>query len=192
MAKKYEFKPDKPQTSLLSHLLLTGKQRQACLKWGLYGLMLLVLSILQDVLLCHLRIFGASTELVPCGIFLICLLEGSENGSIFALISSSLYLFSGTAHGPYSMVAITALAIFLCIFRQAYLQQGFSAAMLCCGIAMVLYELTMFVFGLFLHLTIPSRIFGFLITAGLSLITIPGLYPIFKAIGAIGGESWKE
>ena len=74
MAKKHEFKPDKPQTSLLSHLLLTSRQRKACLKWGLYMLMLLVLSILQDVLLCHFRIMGASTELVPCGIFLICLL----------------------------------------------------------------------------------------------------------------------
>ncbi len=192
MAKKYEFKPDKPHSSLLSHLLLTGKQRKACLKWGLYALMLLALSILQDVLLCHFRIFGATTELVPCGIFLICLLEGAENGSVFALVSSALYLFSGTAHGPYAMVAITALAIFLCIFRQAFLQQGFSAAMLCCGIAMVVYELVMFVFGLFLQLTTLSRIYGFLITAGLSLIAVPVLYPITKAIGAIGGESWKE
>lgn len=192
MAKKHEFKPDKPQTSLLSHLLLTARQRKVCLKWGLYMLMLLVLSILQDVLLCHFRIMGASTELVPCGIFLICLLEGSENGSIFSLVASALYLFSGTAHGPYSMVAITVLAIVLCIFRQAFLQQGFSAAFLCTGAAMVLYELCMFAFGLFLGLTLLSRIYGFLITAGLSLIAVPILYPILKAIGSIGGEAWKE
>ncbi|MBQ4641119.1 MAG: hypothetical protein IJB47_00680 [Oscillospiraceae bacterium] len=192
MAKKHEFKPDKPQSSLISHLLLTGKQQKVCLKWGLYLGVLLVLSVLQDVLLCHVRVMGATTELVPCGIFLICILEGSENGSVFALVASALYLFTGTAHGPYALVAITALAVLLCIFRQAFLQQGFSSTLICTAAAMILFELIMFALGLFLGLTHWRRVWGFLITAGLSLIAVPVLYPVCKAIGAIGGEVWKE
>ena len=192
MAKKQDFRPDKPSTSLLSYLILTQKQQKTLLKWVFYGAMLVLLSVIQDVLLSQVRLFGATSELVPCAIFLICVLEGTHTGSVFSLVAGLLYLFSGTAPGPYSMVAITFLAIGVCIFRQAYLQERFSSAFLCTAIAMVLYVLTNFFFGLFLGLTPMSRFFGFLITAILSLLTVPVLYPIFKAIGAFGGYSWKE
>lgn len=192
MARKNEFKSDKPHSGFWGKLYLTPKQRKEILKWSLYGALLLALSLLQDVVLCRLDLFGATTELVPVGIFLICILEGAESGSIFALVSSLLYLFSGTAAGPYSMVLITVLAVGVTIFRQAYLQKGLAAAILCAGVAMLAYELLQFVMGLFLGLTIPVRIVGFLITAGLSIIAIPILYPIALSIGTIGGETWKE
>ncbi|MBR2937172.1 MAG: hypothetical protein IKB80_01555 [Oscillospiraceae bacterium] len=192
MAKKQDFRPDKPTTSLLSHLILTKKQQKTLLKWVFYGLLLVALSVVQDVLLSQVRLLGATTELVPCAIFLICILEGTHTGSVFALISGLLYLFSGTAPGPYSMVAITFYSIFVCIFRQAYLQESFSSACLCTAMAMVAYVLTNFLFGLFLGLTPLSRIFGFLVTAVLTLLTVPVLYPVLKAIGAFGGYQWKE
>ena len=139
MARKNEFKSDKPHSGFWGKLYLTQKQRKEVLKWSLYGAMLLVLSLLQDVVLCRVQLFGATTELVPVGIFLICILEGAESGSIFALVSSLLYLFSGTAAGPYSMVLITVLAVGVTVFRQAYLQKGLAAAILCAGIAMLAY-----------------------------------------------------
>ena len=74
MAKKNEFRPDKSSTTLLSHLLLTKKQQKTVLKWSFYGLLLVVLSVLQDSLLSQVRLFGATTEPVPCCIFLICIL----------------------------------------------------------------------------------------------------------------------
>ena len=191
MAIKYEFRPDKPRFSLLSHLILTKNQQRALLKWGLYTALLVFLSVLQDVVLSQVRVMGATTELIPCGIFLICIMEGSQKGSIFALTASLLYLFSGTAPGPYSMVAITFCAVGVCIFRQAYLQASFSSAMLCATVAMLLYVLVNFAFGLFLGLTPLGRFHGFLITAGLSLLAVPILYPLLKAIGKIGGQLWK-
>lgn len=192
MAKKNEFRPDKPSTSLLSHLILTKKQQRTVLKWVFYALLLVALSVLQDSLLSQVRLLGATTELVPCAIFLICILEGTQNGSVFSLVAGLLYLFSGTAPGPYSMVAITFLSVGVCIFRQAYLQESFSSAMLCTAIAMVLYVLVNFAFGLFLGLTPFSRLYGFLLTAVLSLLIAPVLYPILKAIMAYGGNLWKE
>ena len=190
--RRKEFKADKPHSGFFGKLYLTKKQRQQILKWSLYGALLLVLSLLQDVVLCKVRLLGATTELVPVGIFLICILEGGESGSIFALISSLLYLFSGSAAGPYSMVFITALAIGVTIFRQAYLQKGLAAAILCAGTATFVYEMLQFLMGLFLRLTIVSRFVGFVITAGLSMVAIPLLYPIALWIGTIGGETWKE
>ena len=192
MAKKQDFRPDKPTTSFLSHLILTKKQQKTLLKWAFYALLLIFLSVVQAVLLSQVRLFGSTTELVPCGIFLICILEGTHTGSVFALIASLLYLFSGTAPGPYSMVAITFYSVGACIFRQAYLQESFSSAYLCTAIAMLCYVLTNFLFGLFLGLTPLVRIFGFLLTAVLTLMTVPILYPILKAIGAFGGYQWKE
>lgn len=189
---KKEFKADKPHSGFWSKLYLTHKQRKSILKWALYGALLLALSLLQDVVLCKLRLFGATTELVPVGIFLICILEGAETGSIFALVSSLAYLFSGTAAGPYSMVLITVLAIGVTIFRQAYLQKGLGAAFLCAGTAIFAFEILQFLMGLFLGLTIPVRFVGFVITAALSMVAIPILYPVALSIGTIGGETWKE
>ena len=192
MKKQIEFRQDKPRIGVLSKLYLTQKQRRSLLKWCLYGLVLLVLSVLQDVILSRLRLFGATTELVPCGIFLICILEGTHTGSVFALVAALAYLFSGSAPGVFAMVFIVVLAVFMCIFRQAYLQKGFGATMLCTAAAMVLYELAVLAFGLFLELTIPDRITGFLVTAALSLAAAPVLYPIVLSIGALGGDAWKE
>ena len=45
---------------------------------------------------------------------------------------------------------------------------------------------------LFLGLTIWGRFHGFLITAILSLLAVPAFYPVFKAIGKIGGQLWKD
>lgn len=192
MAKQYEFKPDKMDSGFWNKLYLTQKQRLSLLKWLLHGVVLLVLSVLQDVILCRLRLFGATTELVPCGIFLICVLEGAESGCVFALISSLVYLFSGGAAGTYTIVLITVFGVVAAVFRQSYLQRGFSATMLCVTGAMVLYELTTFAMVLFLGLTTASRFGGFCITAGLSLLAAPILYPIVRSIGTIGGETWKE
>ena len=188
MAKKYEFKPDKPRSGLLSKLALTQKQQRSLLKWTLYALVLVALSVVQDVVLSRYRLLGGTTELVPCGIFLICILEGVERGSLFSLIASLCYLFSGSAAGYYSVVFITVLAVMVTAFRQGYLQQGFSAALLCVAGAMLLYELLVFGITLFLGLTKLKAFYSFLISAALSLPAVPLLYPLLKAIG---GKQWE-
>lgn len=192
MAKRNEFKPDKAQSGWLSKLYITPKQRRSILKWVLYSAVLLVLSLLQDVVLCNFRLFGAGVELVPCAIFLICLLEGTQNGCIFALIASLLYWFSGAALGAFAMVMITALSIFACMFRQGYLQKGFGAAMLCAASCVLIYEMGLFLLGAILNLTPWSRFIGFLLTTVMSTVTAPVLYPLLLAIESIGGETWKE
>ena len=48
---------------------------------------------------------------------------------------------------------------------------------------------TGFCLGLFLELTLPGRIFGFLITTALTLPALFVLYPVCKSIEAIGSKS---
>lgn len=192
MARKNEFKPDKPSSGLFSKLYLTQLQRRSLLKWGLYALALILLSVLQDVILSRYTIFGATTDLVPCGIFLICILEGMESGSVFCLTASLIYLFSGAAPGPYCVVFITFLGVGATFFRQSYLQKGFGAASLCTGVCAFVYELLIFAAVLFLGLTTADRFGVFLATGIVSAAAAPLLYPIMHSIGTIGGETWKE
>lgn len=192
MAKKYEIKPDRPGSGLLQKLYLTRLQRRKVLKWALYALLLLALSLIQDVILCQTRLFGATTELVPCGIFLICVTVGAEAGCVFSMVAAFLYLFSGTAAGYYCVVFITVLAVAVTLLRQTYLRRSFSSTMLCVAVAMVSYELLVFAFGWFLGLTTPARLGGFFLTALLSVAVAPILYPVVNAIGKKGGDVWND
>jgi hypothetical protein len=190
--KKYDFKPDNIGTGTLSKLYLTKKQRQALLKWLLYGLVLLVLLVMQDVLLSKLDVWGATTDLVSCSILLICLLQGAETGGVFALVSSAVFLFSGSAPGPYSIVFLTVYGVLTAIFRQAFLRKGFGSMALCTAGSLLLYELSVYAMALFLGHTVASYIGSSLMTWLLTLVAIPVLYPVLASIGKIGGETWKE
>lgn len=192
MAKKYEFQPDKPYSTWLNKLQLTQQQQKQVLKWCLYALLLIVLSVVQDVILCRFRFLGGTTDLVPCGIFIICILEGTQRGSIFALTASFLYLLSGSSPGPHVLVLITVLAVLVTALRQTYLHPGFPAALLCTALAMAAYELAVFCFCLLLGYATSDRFISFMMPSLLSLAAVPVVYPLAKAIQAIGGNLWKE
>lgn len=190
--RKHEFRPDKTGSGWLAQLYITRQQRARLLRWGLYCLALVLLSLLQDVIFCRVRIYGASTDLVAAGIFLLCMMLPTDAAAIFALLASVVYYFSGSTAGPYAILFITALGIFINIFRSSFLRKSFSAIALCSGGAVLFYELLVFAIGAFLGYTHIARLPAFLITAGLSMVAIPVLYPVFSWIDRIGGESWKE
>lgn len=192
MAKKYEFQPDKPYSNWLNKLQLTRQQRKQVLKWGLYALLLILLSVLQDVVLCRVRLFGGTTDLVPCGIFIICIMEGTQQSCVFSLVSSFLYLLSGVSPGSHVLILITTLAMLAAAIRQTYLRPSLLSTLLTTLFAMALYELAVFAFCLLLGKVSADRLVAFLIPAGLSVVVVPFVYPIAKTICTIGGTAWKE
>jgi hypothetical protein len=171
---------------------MTPRQRKLLLKWTLIGLTLVLLSLLQDVVFSRLRISGATFDLVPCGILLGCLLMEAETAGLYALISSVLYYFSGTAPGVYAIALLTAFGVLLCIFRRSYLKKGFFSTFLCVGFGLVVYKLVVFGINLFLGVTLTARFGVFALGIGLTVASILPLYPIFLSICNIGGETWKE
>ncbi len=192
MAKKYEFQPDKPYSTWLSKLQLTRLQRRQVLKWCLYALVLLILSLLQDVVLCRFRFFGGTTALVPCGIFTICMLEDTQQGSVFALVASCLFVLSGAAPGAHVIVLITALSVLICAIQQTYLQPGFLAVVFSSVLAMALYELAVFGFCLLVGQVTVGKYMSFVVPAVSCLAVAPIIYPFVKAIHGIGGTVWNE
>ncbi len=193
MAKrKYEFKPDRSGTNLLNKLYLTPKQRLTILRWVLYAVILVVLSVVQDVILSKASLFGATTDLVPCAIILICVELGAEKSAVFALIAALLYQFSGTAPGYYVIALIPILGVFAAVTRQSLFRKSLSSTMLCACIAVILYEMGIFGFGLLFQNTTLVRVHRFLITSGLSLLSYPILYPLTTAVEKIGEKTWKD
>lgn len=193
MAKrKYEFRPDKTQSSLLNKLYLTPSQRLTILRWFLYALILIFLSVVQDVILCRAHFWGATTDLVPCAIILICVALGAERSAVFALVAALLYQFSGTAPGYYVIGLIPILGILAATVRQILFRKSLSSTLLCACVAVVLYELSIFAFGLVFQNTSLMRVTRFLITSGLSLLSYPALYPLITAIEKIGEKTWKD
>ena len=192
MAKNREFRPDREGTGQLHKLWPTPKQQLGALRWLLYGGICLVGLLMQDVLLYRVNVLGGCTDVVPCLILMVAMMQGAENGGVFALVMSVLYYFSGSSAGFYVIPLLTAVTVFVAIFRQAFLRRGFFALLLCGALGMLLYELGLFGISLFLKLTVASRAGAALMTALVSLLTVPVAYPLLLAIGKLGGETWKE
>ncbi len=190
--KKIEFRPDPTGFDVAGKLVLTLKQRQAILKWFLYALVCVAGLILQDALLGRFRILGGGVELTPALIILICVLEGCDNGSLFALFASMVYVFSGTGQGRYCIIYLTVAAVLAAMVRQSYLRRGRGSDLLCVGGGMLLYELALFVSGLFLELTHSGRFGVFFMTAVVSTLAVGLLYQGVQAVGTLGGNLWKE
>ena len=190
--RKYEFKPDRTEGSFLKKLYLTPLQRKRILKWSLISLVLVALSLLQDVVLSQVSIWGATFALVPCGILVCAMLFDPETAGAFSLIGSTVYYFSGTAPGVYVILILTVLGTFLCMFRWGYLQRRFGAMLMCAAVGMMGYMLLIFTVGYIFGNTTPDRFGIFMLTGGLSVAVMPLLYPVFSAISKIGGSTWKE
>ena len=190
--KKIEFRPDPTGHNWADKLRLTPLQRKSVLKWMLYSAVCVAGLVLQDSMLARLRLFGGCFDVTPALIVLICVLEGSENGSLFALLASMVYVFSGTGQGHYCIAMLTLAAVLATAFRQSYLRRGAGSDLICVGGAMVLYEMAVFTAGLVQGLTYRGRWGVFLMTAIVSTLTAGAVYALLKYIGTIGGNAWKE
>lgn len=112
MAKKRrdrDFRPDKPQGSLLDKLYITKQQRETLLKWTLYGILTLLCLVIQDTFLSGIWVFGASPDLVPMVILLIGMMQSTEAGVTFALCAALFYFHAGSSPGAYAVAALPLL-----------------------------------------------------------------------------------
>ncbi len=187
-----DFKPDAATSTWLKTSHMTRQQRLRLTKWGLYALTVILCLTLQDVILSQIGILGATTDLPVCAILLITVIEGTEIGSLFVLIASVFYYFSGTAPGPYCIGLLTFLGVGATLFRQMYWHRSQGSIIFCAAAALILYELGLFGVGLFQELTRFDRLGSFLLTSLYSCILLIPLYSLIHKIGLLGGNTWKE
>lgn len=187
-----EFKPDGPRVSPLKPLRFTHMQWLHTLRWLCYIGVCVLCLVIQDTIMSRVSIFGSTTDLAVAAMLLITVIEGSEVGSVFILIASTIYYFSGSAPGPYSVGLLTVLGMCATLFRQAVWHRSRSSIVLCAGLAAVAYEFSLYLAGLFMGLTRWYRLPRFLITGVLTVAAMIPLYYLIYRIGQIGGYTWKE
>ena len=188
----YELKPDTKGTNYLKRLYMTRQQRLTILKWATFSMTGIFLLVVQDVIMSEVRFSGATTDLPVAFILLVGLYEGLENGSVFTLAASLFYWFSGSAPTPICVAMLCILVIQVGLFRQLYWHRSFASLTLCVSVAIMLYEMILFVIGLISGLTILPRISVFALTGAMTCITMLPMYPLVRLISKIGGESWKD
>ena len=191
-ARQPEFRQDSLGTGFLKKLYLTKQQRLRLLRWGSYILSCLVALLIQDDILSRIPIWGACIDLPAAVILLITVIEGTESGSVFVLLASTIYYFTGSAPGPYVVAAMTIFGVGATLFRQLCWHRSRSTILLCACIALMLYEVATFGGAIFMKLTRWDR-FGRSMLSGLygCIVMIP-LYPLMHKFGSIGGHTWKE
>ncbi len=187
-----DFKPDAKAATWIKTIRMTRQQRLRLTKWVLYILTIILCQVVQDVVMSRIRLFDATTDLAVCAILLITVIEGTEVGSLFVLIASVLYYFTGTAPGPYCIALMTFLGVTAVILRQMYWHRSKGSIILCAAIAVMCYEVGLLVVGLFMQLTLFSRIGTFVLNGLFSAAAMIPLYPLIYKIGLIGGNTWKE
>jgi hypothetical protein len=187
-----EFKPDIQKATWIKTNRLTKQQQLRLTRWMLYVLTVVASVVLQDVLMSQFSFLGATTDLPACAILLITVLEGTEVGSIFVLIASTLYYFSGNAPSAFCIGLMTFFGIGATLFRQMYWHRSKGSVILCGAIALFCYELGLFVVGISSVLTHWGRLPSFVMTAVYSSLIMIPLYSLVYKIGLIGGNTWKE
>ena len=187
-----EFRPDPTTSTWLKTRKLTRLQKLRLLKWVLYALIVILCLVIQDVIMSQLRLFGATTDLAVGAILLITVIEGTDVGSLFVLIASMLYWFSGSAPTPVCIALLTAFGIGATMFRQMFWHRSRGTLTLCACLALTAYELGLFVTGIMQGLTYFGRLPSFLLTSAYTCLVMIPLYTLVNKTGLIGGNTWKE
>lgn len=187
-----EFREDAEGSSFWKVIRFTQLQRLQTLRWALYIGMCILCLVMQDVIMSRVSILGATTDLAAGVILLLTVLEGTEVGSVFVLVASCIFYFSGSAPGPYTVGLLTVLGVGATLVRQAWWHRSMSSIILCAGAALVVYEIGLYGVGLFLGLTRWDRLFAFLLTGVYTVLTMFPMYWLLFRIGQIGGNVWKE
>ena len=91
-----------------------------------------------------------------------------------------------------AVAALPLLEFALSAFRQSYLRKSIGATVFSAASALILYEILVFFVSLVLGRTYLSRFPVAILTWLMSLLAIPVLYPVCRAIDRIGGETWRE
>lgn len=190
--KKADFRPDSRTMDLAQKLYLTPQQQKLYLKWAMLTMLSLLALVLQDVLFARLSLFGATVDMVPCVLMMICVIHGAEAGCVFMLLGALIYWFSGSAPGVYVILLIPVLGTVAAAFRQAYLRKGFRTTLMCTSAALVLYEMLSFFASLLLGVTHFGRWWVIMLSTVLSLLTQPVVFALVWGVCKIGGDSWKE
>jgi len=156
--------------------------------WALYGVLVLMVMLLQTTVFGRVRFFGVKLTLLPVAVVCVAIRSGHEAGGLFGLLTGFLWYALGADDGTMAIVTLTVagiLAGWLC--DNLFARRMGSALILALG-ALVIHEGGLFLIKYYLGSADGALLRWVPITAALSLLACPVLYPLTGLIGKAGGS----
>ncbi len=172
---------------MLDKFYISPKQWWHILRWVLYSLLFLTAMILQTVILGKDGLWGHTPDLVALVIITVCLVEGSERGGLFALLTSTIWALAGIDRGALQILCLTVLPILGSHYGRRVLSIAYVPELLSCILILFItgslqYFLRLFYDGIPSHLFITRMLPGILVT----LLFQPLVYWLVKSVEKIG------
>lgn len=165
------------------------KQYRRVLMWVLYGLLFLLVMLLQTTVFGRVRFFGVKLNLIPVTIVCIAMGVGHEAGGLFGLIAAFCWYAAGAEDGSAAMITFTLTGILAGYLCDSYLQPRLLPTLSLSLGALLLHEGALFCLRFYLGSAELSLIRWIFLTAVLSLPVCPVLYLLAKSIRKVGGNS---
>lgn len=157
------------------------------LMWTLFGLLFLLVMLLQTTVFGRTRFFGVKLNLIPVVIVCISMGAGQEAGGLFGLLAAFFWYAAGAADGTMSFITFTVTGILSGYLCSNWLAPHFLPALvLSCG-ALLFHEGSLFLLRFYLGSAGLSLFRWVPLTTVLSLLACPFLYFPAKFIRKAGG-----
>lgn len=154
--------------------------------WALYGLLLLAVLVLQDVVFGRARYFGTKLSLLPVAVACIAMHGGAENGGAFGLAAGLLWCLSGGDGGGLLILLCTLCALCAGYLCDRYLNRNALSALMMSLLSLLITQTLLFLFKRFVGQT-GEEGWGILLRQiGLSMLAFPPVYLAAWAIGKAG------
>ena len=158
------------------------------LMWTLYGVLFLLIAVLQTVVFGRARFFGVKLTLIPVCIACVSMLAGAEAGALYGLCCGTVWCFTGAAGGAMHIVLLTVCGAVIGYICDRYLVRQLLSAILMSLLALVFCQTLLFLFQCY-HGTIHiGMITALPVQIGLSLLACPLLYLGAWAIRKVGAK----
>ena len=157
--------------------------------WALYALLFLLVMLVQTTVFGRVRFYGVKLNLMPVVMVCIAMGVGHEAGGLFGLVAAVVWFAAGADDGVLAMVSFTLMGILAGYLCDAVFSRRFLPAFFLTLGALVFHEGAVFLLKYYLEGAAGELIRWVPVSAGLSVLACPVIYPAAKAIRKVGGRS---
>lgn len=159
------------------------------LMWVLYGLLFVLVMVLQTVIFGHARYWDTKLSLIPVAIACVAMHCGAENGGVFGLAAGLVWCFSGADGGALVIVLCTLCALAAGHLCDHILNRNLVSALLMCLMALVGFQFVLLALKLYLGQTGAEGLWVFCKQVLLSMLACPPLYFAAWIIRKVGNHA---
>lgn len=164
---------------------MRDKYRNA-LMWALYGLLFLLVIVIQTVIFGRVRFYGVKLALLPVALACISMHTGAENGALFGLCTGLFWMLTGADLGPACVLLFPVCGAVCGYLCDRYLRRQIMTAFLMSLLALLLCQLPLFCLKCYLGGAYWNQISSIFVQIGLSMLGCPVLYFAGRVIRKAG------